>query len=74
MHRKISPVSRSFKLAASLAILAVLLVLAQPAAAKSCNRDCLRDFITQYLNAMVARNRGALPVAANVRFTENAAS
>lgn len=36
-----------------------------------CNRDCLRGFITQYLNAMVAHTPGALPVATNVRFTED---
>jgi hypothetical protein len=68
---KISLVSRSFQLAASLVILAGLVVLTQPAAAKTCDRDCLRGFITQYLNTMVAHNPGALPVAANVRFTEN---
>jgi hypothetical protein len=68
---KISFLSRRFKLAASLGILVGLAMLAQPAAAKTCDRDCLRGFITQYLNAMVAHNPGALPVAANVRFTEN---
>jgi len=36
-----------------------------------CDRDCLRGFITQYLNAMVAHTPGALPLAANVRFTED---
>ena len=36
-----------------------------------CNRECLRGFITQYLNAMVAHTPGALPVAATIRFTED---
>jgi hypothetical protein len=67
---KSSLVSRSFKLAASVVILAGLVVPTQ-SAAKTCDRDCLRGFITQYLNTMVAHNPGALPVAANVRFTEN---
>lgn len=42
--------------------------LAQPA---GCNRDCLRGFLTQYLNALAARNPSALPVAPKVRFTED---
>jgi len=37
----------------------------------SCDRECLRGFITQYLNAMVAHNPSALATAANVRFTED---
>lgn len=41
------------------------------AANGGCNRDCLRGFITRYLDAMVAHTPGALPVAANVRFTED---
>jgi hypothetical protein len=41
------------------------------AATGTCDRDCLRGFITQYLNTMVAHNPGALSVAANVKFTEN---
>ena len=43
---------------------------ARPVAA-GCDRQCLRGFITQYLDAMVAHTPGALPVAANVRFTED---
>ncbi|HEY7335573.1 MAG TPA: hypothetical protein VH639_11865 [Bryobacteraceae bacterium] len=42
------------------------------ARAADCDRDCLRGFVTQYLNAMVTHNPGALPLASNVRFTENA--
>jgi hypothetical protein len=37
----------------------------------SCDRKCLEGFVTQYLNAMVAHNPGALPLAANARFTED---
>src|SRR5215467_6705021 len=43
----------------------------QSAVQTSCNRDCLRGFITDYLNAMVAHNPKSLPLAANVRFTED---
>jgi hypothetical protein len=67
----IAPVSLRFKLSISMVSVAGLLLLAQPAAAKTCNRGCLRGFITQYLTAMVAHNPGGLPVAADVRFTEN---
>jgi hypothetical protein len=37
----------------------------------NCDRECLRGFITQYLNAMVAHNPAALATAPNVRFTED---
>jgi hypothetical protein len=40
-------------------------------AADSCNRECLRGFITRYLDAMVAHTPGALPVSRTVRFTED---
>ena len=43
----------------------------QTAAAKSCDRDCLRGMITQYLDAMIAHNPKALPTAPGVRFTED---
>jgi len=42
-----------------------------PAAANACDRECLRGFITQYLEAMVAHNPKALPVATTARFTED---
>jgi hypothetical protein len=40
-------------------------------AANACDRDCLRGFITQYLEAMVAHNPKALPLAPTARFTED---
>jgi hypothetical protein len=43
----------------------------RPADAQNCNRECLRGFITQYLNAMVAHTPNTLPLAPNVRFTED---
>lgn len=42
------------------------------AQAASCNRQCLTDTLSRYLNAMVARDPAAAPLAANVRFTEDA--
>src|SRR6516164_6538321 len=43
----------------------------QSSAGSSCDRECLRGFITQYLDAMVAHNPKLLSLAANSRFTEN---
>ncbi len=43
----------------------------QSTTSTNCNRDCLRGFITQYLNAMVAHNPKTLPLGANARFTED---
>ena len=41
------------------------------AATADCDRECLRGFITQYLDALVAHNPSALPLGNNVRFTED---
>jgi hypothetical protein len=42
-----------------------------PPAAGACDRACLIGFIDQYLDALVAQDPKRLPVAANVKFTEN---
>lgn len=41
------------------------------AQSRDCNRECLRGFITRYLNAMVAHAPATLPLAPNARFTED---
>jgi hypothetical protein len=41
------------------------------AAAVDCDHECLRGFITQYLDALVAHNPGALPLDTKARFTED---
>jgi hypothetical protein len=41
------------------------------AAAADCDRDCLRGFIMQYLDALVAHKPNALPLSDQVRFTED---
>lgn len=57
---------------AGMAIVATLLVLSvRPAVANDCDRTCLGDLVTQYLKDMAGHNPAALPVAPNVRFTEN---
>jgi hypothetical protein len=54
----------------TLSILA--LTMLNPAAyAADCDRDCLRGFITQYLNAMVSHNPVPLPLGDRVKFTED---
>ena len=37
----------------------------------SCDRDCLRGMIDQYLAALLRHEETGLPLAANVKFTEN---
>ncbi|MGD0076868.1 MAG: hypothetical protein ABSD31_21460 [Candidatus Binataceae bacterium] len=64
--------SRTQNLFAGAAIVATLLMQSvRPAVAKDCDRGCLGDLVTQYLNDMAGHNPGALPVSPNVRFTEN---
>jgi hypothetical protein len=54
------------------ASIGIVFGLAAPAhAAASCDRECLRGIMTKYLDAVIAHKPGALPLAQNVRFTEN---
>jgi len=57
-------------LAALFAGLACLLVSAAAQAA-SCDRACLKGFVDDYLEALVAHDPGRLPLADDVKFTEN---
>jgi hypothetical protein len=51
---------------------ALLLGVSQaPAAAENCDRACLGGLLTQYVDAVVARDHSKLPLADNVRFTED---
>jgi hypothetical protein len=38
---------------------------------KSCDRECLKGFVTKYLDAMIAHKPESVPVAQNVKFTED---
>jgi hypothetical protein len=60
--------TRTAAVAGLLAVLSVAPLLAQAA---QCDRACLRQIITQYVDALVAHNPSELPLAANVRFTED---
>lgn len=61
----------------TLASLFVILAVAANAqtrvgtAAEICGRECLRGFITQYLEAMISHNPKAVPAAPTARFTED---
>jgi hypothetical protein len=58
-------------------VLSALLVLcgfsgvAKAQGREACDRACLTGFVTQYLDAMIAHKPEALPVAPNLKFTEN---
>jgi hypothetical protein len=54
------------------AVFILLALSVSPAFAQTrCDRQCLKGFITGYLNAMVSHNPKALKLASNTRFTEN---
>ncbi|MGC2419533.1 MAG: hypothetical protein WA434_17450 [Candidatus Acidiferrales bacterium] len=44
---------------------------AQESRPNACDRACLDGFVDQYLTALVARDSSSLPVASDVKFTEN---
>lgn len=44
---------------------------AAPAADARCNRECLRGFVSKYLDAMLKHDPGLLPRSADVKFTED---
>src|SRR4030095_16892610 len=55
----------------AIVLVALALWISSVSPQSSCDRECLKGFITQYLNAMVAHNPKALTLAPNTRFTEN---
>jgi hypothetical protein len=60
------------RVAAVTAAAAVVGSLPQPAAAQSCDRDCLGGIMTQFLVSLIAHDPGQAPLAANARYTEDA--
>ncbi len=56
-----------------LALLSALLIgfSQASAAAETCDRACLTDLITRYVDGVVAHDHSKLPLAENVRFTED---
>jgi hypothetical protein len=55
-----------------LSVIALLLFASSSGlAAPACDRQCLAGYVTQYMDAMVAHKPESLPVAANVKFTQD---
>ncbi|HEX4999895.1 MAG TPA: hypothetical protein VFY29_16870 [Terriglobia bacterium] len=52
-------------------VLACLTLFAVEANAADCDRACLKNMMTTYLNALAAQDPSKAPLAANVRFTED---
>jgi hypothetical protein len=44
---------------------------AAPAADARCSRECLRGFISQYLDAVLSRHPDLLPRSADIKFTQD---
>jgi hypothetical protein len=51
--------------------LGLLMLCAAAASAADCDRACLKNMMTTYLNALVAQDPSKAPLASNVRFTED---
>jgi hypothetical protein len=52
-------------------LLTLFVFSVQTARAGECDRDCLKGMITQYIDALVGHDPSRLPLAENVRFTED---
>ena len=53
------------------AVIAVLTLWSPPAHAQACDRACLTGLMTQFVGALVAHDPSKLPLADNVRYTED---
>jgi hypothetical protein len=67
MKRRFQAVQRGFTMAAGVLLLGAMAT--GTARAAGCDRACLQNMMTRYLDAMVAHAPSQLPLAANVRFT-----
>ena len=52
-------------------LLTLFVFSVQTALAKECDGDCLKGMITQYIDALAGHDPSRLPLAENVRFTED---
>jgi hypothetical protein len=69
MKRRIQAVRRFFTIAAGVLVLGWMAT--GTARAAGCDRVCLQDMMTTYLDAIVSHTPSQLPLAVNARFTEN---
>ena len=63
-----TPQSRLFSI---IALLAATLLTISPTHAEDCDRACLEGLMDQFLTALEARDASALPLTADIRYTEN---
>lgn len=56
---------------ATFGVVVAAALAAVPAEAAECDRTCLSGLVTKYLDALVAHDPARLPLAPNVRFTED---
>ena len=59
------------RVSGAVALMAVGFAGTAQAAGTGCDRECLDGFANRYLNALVAKDVTALPLARDVKFTEN---
>jgi hypothetical protein len=64
-------VGKSFFSVILIAIYSSILLPVDLFASAGCDRECLKGYITQYLNAMSAHKLDSLPLADNVKITED---
>jgi hypothetical protein len=69
MTRFFQAAQRTFAPAAG--VLVLVAVTTSGAQAADCDRACLKNMITKYVDAMVAHDPSRLPLATNMRFTED---
>jgi hypothetical protein len=69
MNRLLQAVQRN--LAPAMGVLVLAAMTTSGAQAADCDRACLKGMITKYVDAMVAHDPSRLPLAANLRFTED---
>ena len=62
---------KSFTLVAAVLIVGVLAGGSVRAQSKACDRACLEGFVEKYLDAAIAHDPKLLPLAQDVKFTEN---
>src|SRR6185436_16368686 len=55
----------------SMRVLGLMILFAVKASAADCDRACLKNMMTTYLNALVAQDPSKAQLAPNVRFTED---
>ena len=59
------------KVIAVFSVLLLFIAANSYASGKKCDRECLKGFVTQYIDALLTQKYDALPVSSNVKFTED---